>query len=76
MSRSSEANCRLAEDKTEERNLKMKDRKYNIECFQKLLPGIAAGDCLNSMTGVVIKFYYNTWMKQVMILSKYADEEH
>lgn len=76
MSRSSEGNGRLAEDKTEERNLKMKDRKYKIEYFQKLFPGIAAGDCLNSMTSVVIKFYYNTWMKQIMILSKYADEEH
>lgn len=52
------------------------DGKNEFECFQKCFPGVAAGGCLNSITGVVIKFYYNTWMKQIMIVSKYADEEH
>lgn len=52
------------------------DRKDEFECIQKRFPGVAAGGSLNSITGVEIKFYYNTWMKKIMILSKYADEEH
>lgn len=53
-----------------------KDGKDEFEFFQKWFPGATAGGCLNSITGVVIKFYYNTWMKQIMILHKYAIEEH
>lgn len=52
------------------------DGKDEFGCFQKQFPVVAAGGCLNSITDVVIKFYSNTWMKQIMLLSKYADEEH
>lgn len=53
-----------------------KDGKDELEVFQKWFPNATAGGCLNSITGVLFKFYYNTWMKQIMILHKYAVEEH
>jgi len=72
VTKNSGGNSRLVED-----NWRMEeDWKYEFECFQKWFPGVAAGAFLNSITGVVIKFYYNTWMKRIMILSKYADEEY
>lgn len=53
-----------------------KDGKDEFEFFQKWFPSATAGGCLNSITGVVIKFSYNTQMKQIMILHKYVVEEH
>lgn len=53
-----------------------KTEKMNLSIFKSDILVVAAGGCLNSTTGVVIKFYYNICMKQIMILSSYADEEH
>lgn len=50
--------------------------KVNLSIFKSDFLVLAAGGCLNSTTGVVIKFYYNSYMKQIMIIRNYADEEH
>lgn len=73
VTRNSKGNSSLVEDKYDEWR---KMEKTNLRFFQKWFPGTTAGGCLNPTTGVVIKFYYNTWMKQIMILHKYAVEEH